>query len=112
MAILVRWTNEGDMIDYTPSVAVAAGEVIVQADLVGYAKRDIAANVKGALCVSGCADWPKAAGSGTAIPAGTKLYWDSGNEVPTATAGSFKYIGKSTAAATDDDTTVNIRMSQ
>jgi len=38
------FVQEGDVIDYTPSSAVAAGDVVVQGDLIGVAKQPIAAN--------------------------------------------------------------------
>ena len=37
--------HEGASIDYTPGSAISAGDVIVQGELVGVAKLDIAANV-------------------------------------------------------------------
>jgi len=112
MAALVTFVQEGASVDYTPSSAVAAGDVVVQGDLVGVAKRAIAANVLGALSVEGVFDYPKATGSSSAITAGSKVYWDTVNEVATTTAGSYKLIGKTILAATDDDTTVRVRMSQ
>ena len=38
------FVQDGCAVDYTPGVAVAAGAVVVQGDLVGIAKRPIAAN--------------------------------------------------------------------
>jgi len=106
------FVHDGKSIDYTPALAVDAGDVIVQGDLVGVAKLDIAANALGALAVSGVFDFPKSTGSSSAITAGAKCYWDADNEVATTTAGSNKLIGKAVAAADDDDATVRIRMSQ
>jgi predicted RecA/RadA family phage recombinase len=112
MAILVTFLQEGDSVDYTPSAAVSAGEVVVQGDLVGVAKKDIAADELGALAVAGVFAFPKATGSSTAIAVGVNAYWDAGNEVATATASTHKLIGKVIKAATDDDTTVQVRMNQ
>lgn len=112
MAALVTFVQEGASIDYTPEAAVAAGDVVVQADLVGVAVHAIEAERLGALAVEGVFDFPKATGSASAIPAGTKLYWDAEEEVATATAGSNKLIGKAVAAADADDDTVRVRMSQ
>ena len=42
------FVQAGDQIDYTPGAAVAAGDVVVQGDLVGVAKQPIAANAPGA----------------------------------------------------------------
>ena len=63
------FVQEGSQINYTPGAAVAAGDVVVQGDLIGVAKQPIAANVAGALAVDGVFDFPKATGVGTAIAA-------------------------------------------
>ena len=84
----------GDMIDYTPSGAVTAGDVIVQGTLVGVAKSDIAAGTKGALAVVGIFDVPKDASNLTAI--GTAIYWDADGNPVGGTVGS----GAFTATAT------------
>jgi predicted RecA/RadA family phage recombinase len=106
--------HDGDAIDYTPGANVAAGDVVVQGELVGMAKTPIAANVLGALAVSGMFDLPKATGGGTAIAAGALVYWDAGNSVATtsAAAGANKLLGKTIAAAGDDDATVRVWLSQ
>lgn len=102
MAYTVSFYHGDDVLaaDYTPGVAVAAGDVVVQASMVGIARHDIAANVKGALAINGGV-WkcPKATGSGDAIAAGTLMYWDAANEVVTATAGSNKQFGYAVEAA-------------
>ncbi len=108
------FVQEGNQIDYTPGAAVAAGEVVVQGELVGVAKQPIAANVLGALAVSGVVDFPKATGVGTAITAGANVYWDVADTEAKedSEAGANKLIGKTVAAAADDDATVRVRMSQ
>lgn len=69
----------GDSIDHTPGSAVAPGDVIVQGNLVGVAKRPIAANVLGAIAVRGVFTVQKAAVVHTALQA---AYWDAdGNPV-------------------------------
>ena len=108
------FVHEGDAIDYTPAAAVAAGDVVVQGDLIGIAKQPIAANVRGALAVKGVFDVPKATGGGTAISAGATVYWDATNSVATTDAGggTNKLIGKCVKAAADADATVRVRLSQ
>ena len=106
------FVHEGSTVDYTPAADVAAGEVVVQGDLVGVAKQPIAAGRLGALAVQGVFDFPKATGAGTAITAGTQLYWDAANQQATATATGNKLIGKAVADAVDDDTKVRTRLSQ
>ncbi len=112
MAALVKFLHHGNAVDYKPGADVAAGDVVVLNDLVGIARLDIKANVLGALAVTGVFEFPKATGAGTAITAGTKLYWDAVAKVATATVGANKFIGKATADAADAATTVRARMSQ
>lgn len=97
---------DGDIIDYLPASNVNAGDVIVQGDLIGIATVPIAANTLGALRVRGLFVMPKP--SGTAITAGTKLYWDATNQRVATTdgAGANKYLGKAAAAAAAADTTI------
>jgi predicted RecA/RadA family phage recombinase len=106
------FVHEGASIDYTPGADVAAGDVVVQGDLVGVAKLDIKANKLGALAVEGVFDFAKATGAGTALAAGTTVYWDDAANVVTSTAAGNKQIGKVVKAATDADATVRVRMNQ
>ncbi len=109
-----QFIHDGNTIDYTPSADVAAGDVVVQGELVGMAKLDIAADALGALAVTGVFDLPKATGAGTAIAAGANVYWDvaDGEAKEDAEAGANKLIGKTVVTAADVDTTVRVRLSQ
>jgi len=107
-----NFVHDGDAIDYTPTADVAAGDVVVQEDLIGLAKRDIPADTLGALHVTGVFDFPKATGSGTAIAFGKKVNWDATNKVVTTTAGTNKPLGKTVAAAGDNDAFVRVRLTQ
>ena len=108
------FVHDGKSIDYTPGADVSAGDVVVQNDLIGIAKLDIASGVLGALAVTGVFDVPKTAGVGEAIAAGARVYWDVADGVAKedAEAGANKYLGKTVAAAGDDDTTVRVRLEQ
>jgi predicted RecA/RadA family phage recombinase len=106
------FVQTGDLIDYTPSSDVAAGQVVVQSDLVGVANKAITANTLGALAVSGVFDFAKATGAGTAISAGALVYWDDTSNVATTTSTGNKLIGKAIKAATTSDSTVRVRLSQ
>ena len=108
----VNYIHEGDSIDYTPGADVAAGAVVVQNDLIGVAKRAIAANTLGSLAVSGVFDFPKAAGGGTAIAAGATVYWNTAAQQATTTSAGNKLLGKTIRAAADADSTVRVRLSQ
>ncbi len=109
-----QFIHDGDSIDYTPGADVAAGDVVVQGELVGIAKLDIAADALGALAVKGVFDLPKATGGGTAIAVGSLVYWDAGASVATtnAAAGANKLLGKTVKAAVDADATVRVRLDQ
>ena len=82
--MLARYVQKGDAIDYRPAEAVAAGDVVIIADLIGIARLDIEANTLGSLAVVGVFDVVKADG---AIPSGSTVYWDAGaKKATTATA--------------------------
>jgi predicted RecA/RadA family phage recombinase len=111
--MLATFVQEGFNIDYTPVADVAAGDVVVQADLVGVANRNIKANEQGALAVAGVFDFPKAAGAGVTFAAGAKAYWDDTNNLAVADGGGAnKLIGKAVRAAANGDSFVRIWMSQ
>ena len=109
-----QFIQDGKSIDYTPGADVSAGDVVVQNDLIGIAKLDIASGALGALAVTGVFDLPKATGVGEAIGAGAKVYWDAGDSIATTdpAAGANKYLGKTVRAAGDDDATVRVRLEQ
>lgn len=106
--------QEGDAIDHTPGADVAAGDVVVQGELVGVAVRDIQANALGALAVAGVFDFPKEAGAAVTFSTGDNVYWDDTNDVAVTTdgAGANKLIGKAVADAADADDKVRARLSQ
>lgn len=109
-----EFVQDGDAIDFIPSADAAAGEVVVQGDLAGVAKRDIKAGELGALAVVGVFDVAKEAGGGVTFSAGDKAYWDDTNNVAVATdgGGANKLLGKVVADAADNNETVRIRLSQ
>ena len=91
------------MADYTPGTAVTAGDVIVLATLVCIATQDIAANVLGAVAVSGGIFTTTADG---ALAAGAIVYWDDTANKVTATSTSNKKLGKvapGSSSASDGD---------
>ena len=57
MAMQATFVHDGASIDYTPGSAVAAGDVIVQGELIGVARTPIAANALGSLAVDGVFDF-------------------------------------------------------
>ena len=111
---MATFVQDGRTIDHTPAPGsdVAAGDVVVQGELVGVAKVPISGGTLGALAVEGVFDFPKATGGGTAITAGANCYWNAGAQQATTTATGNKLIGKCVRAAADADTTVRIRLMQ
>jgi predicted RecA/RadA family phage recombinase len=109
---VAMFVQKGDQIDYKPSAAVAAGDVVVQGDLIGIAKQPIEANVLGALAVTGVFDVAKA--SATVFAVGVKVYWDAANKVCVTAdgGGANKLLGKAALAAGAGVTTVRVRLSQ
>lgn len=97
--------SNGNIIDYTPSGAVAEGDVVVLGELIGVATRAIAADALGALHVSGLFAFAKGSG---AINVGVNVYWaDSANQATTSTAsGANKFLGRVAKAAASGDSTV------
>jgi predicted RecA/RadA family phage recombinase len=106
--------HQGAAIDHTPLADVAAGDVIVQGELVGVARLDIKAGVIGALAVEGVFDFPKAVGVGTALTTGTDVFWDEAalEATSNAAAGANKGIGRVVRDAGDNDALVRVRLSQ
>jgi predicted RecA/RadA family phage recombinase len=104
------FVHEGEYIDHTPAADLAAGEVVVQGELVGVARTPVAAGRLGALAVVGVHDFAKAAGP--AFTVGQFLYWDNAAKVAVSAAGGNKLIGKCVRAAAAADLIVRIRMLQ
>lgn len=103
------FVREGTAIDHTPGSDVAAGEVVVQGDLVGVAKTPIASGELGSLDVAGVFAFAK---GGSGINIGVKVYWDDSANQATTTASSNKLIGKCVRAAAAGDSTVEVRLNQ
>ena len=112
--VSAAFIHAGRNIDYIPISDVAAGTVVVQGDLVCVASLDIPANMLGALAIEGVFDINKATGVGTGIAVGTKVYWDVADQQATADdeSGANKYLGKTIAAAGDDDAKMQVRLEQ
>lgn len=102
---MADYVQDGDLIDYTPSSAVAAGDVVVLNDLVTVAPRPIAANKLGAVAVEGVFSLPKASG---AIGQGAIVYWDATAGNITTTSSGNKRAGKAAAAEGSAATTVKV----
>lgn len=105
---MARLVQEGEVLDYTPSAAVAAGAVVVLGTVgVGIAQGAIAANVKGSLVVDGVIEHAKATG---AVSLWAKVYFDATNNVLTTTSSGNTLAGYAVAAAASGDATATIKL--
>jgi predicted RecA/RadA family phage recombinase len=100
--------SENDAMDYTPSSAVTAGDVVVLNGIVGVAPVAIAANTKGAISISGIKKVPKTT---AAWVRGLPVHWnptgspDNGDASSGAAnqIGVGTYMGIAVAAAGSGD---------
>ena len=107
--VTARFIQSDETLDYTPTSAVAAGDVVVLGEILGIAKTAIPADTLGALALEGQFAVPKATGGGTALTRGTEVYWDATNvRVTTDASGGKPRFGLVTTAASDDDATVDV----
>lgn len=106
---MADYVSEDCAVQYTTTPAVAAGAVVVMADLVGVANRPIAAGGTGSVDIDGIHSMPKAAAaSGKAISQGDVVYWDATAGNITKTSTDNKRAGKAAADATTTATTVRV----
>ena len=101
---MASYVQKGDVLDYTPGTAVAAGDVVVIGSLVGVAPRPIAANALGSLAVEGVFSMPCATGATGAQ--GSSINWYATSGVAHASTGvTAGKLAKDRAAT---DTTVDV----
>ena len=105
-----RFVHDGKSIDYTPGSDVSAGDIVIQGDLVGISKLDIAAGALGALATEGIFDIVKEGGGGVTFAIGDEVFWDADNSVAVATAAGNTWLGYCVIAAVDADTAVRTRL--
>lgn len=119
MAFQAQYVQEGQAIDYTPSSAVSAGDVVIIGDILGIAKLDIAADALGAIALDGVFDMLREAS--TAFTAGDAVYWDAdGDPEGTTTSDGAAvdvsgddanlFVGWAMADVADSATTLTVRV--
>ena len=108
---VATFLHDGDALDYTPAADTAAGTVIVEGDLIGITKHDIAAGERGAMAVTGVFNVPVEDLEFWSV--GQKAYWSSADQwiVNTDLAGSAVYLGK-VVYIPPSGTTVSVRLEQ
>ncbi len=103
---MASYVQKGDVVDYTPASAVAAGDVVVIGSLVGVAPRAIAANALGSLAIEGVWEMPCATGATGAQ--GSAINWYATSGVAHASTGTAAgYLAKARAAG---DSTVHVKL--
>jgi predicted RecA/RadA family phage recombinase len=111
-----NYVQDDGVVDYTPGSAVTGGDVIVNGDTIGIAKRDIAASSLGSVATEGVFDVVKVTG---AISDRADVYWDADGDPVSGTAGSGaastdpsvgNYLGKAVAAALSGDERVRVEL--
>lgn len=110
--MIAKYYQKGDSVDYTPTSAVNAGDVVVQGNLVGVAKLDIAAETLGSLAVEGVFECAKAAET---VSTGDVMYYDAANQVVTKTVGTgddalTTVFGVAIEDAEESDETVCVKL--
>jgi predicted RecA/RadA family phage recombinase len=102
--LMASYVADGDLLDYTPSSAVAAGEVVVLGAMVAVAPRPIDANALGSVAVEGVFEMPCASGATGAQ--GSAINWYATSGVAHASTGTT--AGKLAKARLVGDTTVQV----
>ena len=102
---MATFRSESGVWDYTPTVARAAGDVVILGKVVGVVCRPIAANVKGAVTTRGVFTFDKVTGG--ALSAGAVAYLHSNLRV-TGSASTTGIAGIVAVDAAAGDTTVEV----
>lgn len=110
-SVMAKYKQEGENIDYTPSSAKTAGEVVVQGGMVGVVPSDIPANALGSLSVGGIWELPKGTGAGKDILVGEKVYWNTTLfQAIQLASGSMPLAGVAIATAGTADAFVSVKL--
>lgn len=102
----------GPMLDHSAAGGLAAGQIVEIVSMVVIASREAAANEVVGCFTNGVFYMPKATGGGSAIPKGTKVYWDDGGGVVSASSTNNIACGHAAAASADGDATQLVNLSQ
>lgn len=98
------------MVDYTPTTAIAAGQVVPIGEGCLIAHSDLqSGRLEAAAAAGGVYECAKATGSSTAIGDRVSVYWNDTTNVITTTASGNAYLGVTVGASTDDDATQHVQ---
>ena len=101
-----NYIQPGEVIDHTPTSAVASGEAVVIGGRVGVALDDIAANETGSVAMTGVFELPKK--DAEAASKGVTVYWN-GSALTTTASGNTE-AGYAFRAAAAEDTTCHVKL--
>jgi predicted RecA/RadA family phage recombinase len=104
-----QFLHDGNTIDFTPTTAIAAGDIVTRGGLVGIAKLDIDAGSQGALSLSGVY---KIAKGTEKFVTGESVFWNATTSQATHTLTDNQYLGKAVAYTGETDETVSVRLEQ
>ena len=108
-----RLVQRGHNIDYTPTVDVAAGDIVVEGDFVGIAPVDIPAGTTGALATVGVFDVVKGDGVSQAFAFGVPVYYEKATRKLAAASGAgIIAVGKCVADSTATETAVRVLLTR
>lgn len=105
-----QFVQKGEHLDYTPSSAKVAGEVVLLNKVVGICPRDIAANEASAISITGV--WEVDKTTGQAWAQGEPLYWVAGTSKFSTSASGNTKAGYAAKAALSGDTVGQIVLMQ
>lgn len=103
--------TSGDLIPFTLSGTLSAGDVVVLNDMVGICANDGVSGDQGYLAVEGTFGPITCLGTDV-IGVGDDLWWDAGNSRLTLTASTHKYAGKAASVSGSGTTTVDLKLVQ
>jgi predicted RecA/RadA family phage recombinase len=106
-----NYIQEGDKTTVAAPFAVTRGNiVVVNTNLFGVAEDNAASAANVVLAHRGVYSFTKTSGASTSAAVGGYAYWDNTNSKATISATSNTKIGVFVAAATNNDTTVRVRL--
>ena len=101
--------STGDLIDYTPGSAAAAGAIVFTGLICGQVVADLEATQKGALRIEGVISVPKA--SATVLAAGAVTHWNNTTKLAVA-ATADGIMGKAVGGGADGQTFVLVKLNR
>lgn len=96
---------KGEILDFTPTANMAAGDIGFIGGIAGVASHPIAANELGALGITGV--YKVATASATTFAVGAKVYYNTTSKLATAT-NTDKLLGTAVKACASGETEVSV----